>query len=76
MSQESSLQRADDGWKSNYLIGGAVVGALVGVVTAYFMVRNAEESHGGPPQIKSTDIIKSGVGVVGLIRAIATIGDQ
>lgn len=75
MSEQGNMQRAGDGWKTNYLLGGAVVGALVGVATAYFMVRNAEETHGGPPQIKSSDIIKSGVGVVGLVRAIASLGE-
>ena len=77
MAQRPSqdLQTVESNWKTNYLLGGAIVGAVLGTVTAYFMVRNAEETHGGPPQIKSTDIVRSGVGIAGLIRAIASLGD-
>ena len=63
-------------WKTKYLIGGAAIGALIGLVTSYFLIRNAEETHGGPPEIKSIDIVRSGVGVAGLIRAIAALGDR
>lgn len=67
--------RAQNDWKTRYMIGGALIGAVVGVLTAYFLVKNAEETRGGPPEIKSMDVVRSGVGVVGLIRAIAALGD-
>ncbi len=70
-----NLAMTNEQWKNKYLIGGAAVGAVIGLVTAYFLVRNSEENRGGPPDIRSIDIVKSGVGVVGLIRAIASLGD-
>lgn len=74
--QPSNLPQSNQGnWKTSYMVGGAVIGAILGVITAYFMVRNSEETHGGPPEIKSIDIVRSGVGVAGLIRAIASLGD-
>ena len=65
-----------DNWKTKTLITGAIVGALVGAGTAYLMARTAEESGGGPPQISTGDAIKSALGIVGLMRGIAALGDR
>lgn len=58
------------------MILGGIVGALLGVGTAYLLVRTAEEKGGGPPQISTGDAIKSAIGIVGLVRGIASLGDQ
>ena len=71
MTEQNSTQN----WKTKYLIGGVVFGALAGLITSYFLIRNAEETHGGPPEIRSIDILRSGIGVAGIIRAIAALGD-
>lgn len=65
-----------DNWRTKTLVVGAVVGALIGVATAYLLARTAEESGGGPPKITTGDAIKSAVGIVGLVRGIASLGDQ
>jgi hypothetical protein len=65
-----------DNWRTKTLVVGAVVGALIGVATAYLLARTAEESGGGPPQISTGDAIKSAVGIVGLVRGIASLGDR
>lgn len=58
------------------MIVGGVVGALIGVGTAYLLARTAEESGGGPPKITTSDAIKSTIGIVGLVRGIASLGDR
>lgn len=55
---------------------GAFIGALVGAGTAYLLARTAEESGGGPPQISTGDAIKSAIGIVGIVRGIAALGDR
>jgi ABC-type antimicrobial peptide transport system permease subunit len=65
-----------DNWRlKTYIIGG-LVGALIGLGTAYLLARTAEESGGGPPKISTGDAIKSAIGIVGLVRGIASLGDR
>lgn len=63
-------------WKVKVLVGGTVVGALLGLGTAYLLSRQAEESGGEPPQISTADAIKASVGIIGLVRGIAALGDN
>ena len=69
---EGSLQN----WRGQLLLIGAGIGALLGVSTAYLLARTAEESRGGPPQIKTGDAVKAAVGVIGIMRAIAALGSK
>lgn len=61
-------------WKTNLLIIGTAVGAVVGLGTAYLLTRTAEEDSSGPPQISTTDALKAGVSIVGVVRGIAALG--
>lgn len=63
-------------WKTQFFIGGALIGALLGVATAYLLARTAEENHGGPPEISTIDALKAGLGVFGVVRAVASLGDK
>ena len=65
-----------DNWKNKTLIVGAVVGALVGLGTAYLLARTAEESGSGPPEISTGEAIRTAIGVVGIMRGIAALGDR
>lgn len=65
-----------DNWKNKTLIVGAVVGALIGLGTAYLLARTAEESGGGPPEISTGEAIRTAIGVVGIMRGIAALGDR
>ena len=66
----------DEQWKTRTLILGALVGAILGVGTAYLLNRTAEESGGGPPQITTGDAVKAAIGIVGVMRGIASLGDR
>ncbi len=57
------------------LIGGAAVGALLGFLTAYLLARTAEETKGGPPSVSTVDALKTSIGLIGIIRSIASLGD-
>ena len=50
--------------------------AVIGAGTAYLLARTAEESGGGPPQISTGDAVKAAVGVIGVVRGIASLGDR
>jgi hypothetical protein len=63
-------------WKTKLLVIGGVLGALVGLGTAYLLVREAEEKGSGPPEISTADAVKATVGVIGLMRGIASLGDR
>jgi hypothetical protein len=66
----------DQQWKTKTLILGAIVGAILGVGTAYLMNRTAEESGGGPPSITTGDAVKAAIGIIGVVRGIASLGDR
>ena len=68
---------SEDNWKKKtYLVSG-VLGLLAGLGTGYLLIRTSEESgSGGPPKINTGDAIKSALGVVGIMRGIAALGDR
>lgn len=72
---QNELQRRDDNWKAKTYIIGGLVGAAVGLTTAFLLARNAEETRSGPPQISSGDALKLGVAVLGVMRGVAALGD-
>lgn len=63
-------------WRTRFLLIGAGIGAVIGAGTAYLLARTAEESGGGPPQISTGDAVKAAVGVIGVVRGIASLGDR
>ncbi len=63
-------------WKVKYLIIGTVSGALLGALTAYLLGRATDESGGEPPAIKTADLIKASIGLIGVIRGIAALGEK
>lgn len=65
----------NNNWKTKTYLIGAVVGAVVGLGTAFLVARSSDERGGGPPEISTGDLLKVGVGVFGLVRGIAALGD-
>ena len=75
MSEQHDLVTSDNRWQTRFLLVGTVLGALVGGATAYMLIRGAEQKQAGPPKISTGDALKPVVGVIGLMRGIASLGD-
>jgi gas vesicle protein len=61
--------------KSRTLLFGALIGAVTGLVAAMLLNRRAESEEAGTA-ITAGDGMKLGVMVFGLLRAIASLGDE
>jgi hypothetical protein len=66
----------DPNWKQKFLISGSLIGAFVGLATAYLLARAAEEDGEGPPQVDTADAIRVVMGVVGTMRGVAALGKR
>ena len=69
------MLESNDNWKVKILIGSTVIGAVTGLAAGYFLSRNAEEKAGAPPNIQTMDILRLTIGVIGVVRGIAALGD-
>lgn len=78
-SRQQTLPAANDdrfGWDTKTMLVGTALGAGLGLLASWLMVRSARDTRGGPPKISSTDALKVGVTTIGLMRAIAALGDN
>lgn len=57
------------------LLGGALVGAIIGLIAAMLINRRAEKNE-SETAITAGEGIKLGVLVFGLLRAISSLGDD
>ena len=62
-------------WQNRYLVTGTVCGAALGLATAYFLVKSSEKNRGGPPDISTSDLLRSTIGLIGIVRGIASLGE-
>ncbi len=76
MNQELAAMEKQENWQMKVLITGGIIGAIVGLLTSWLLVRTSREVRGGPPAITTGDAIKVGVTTIGLVRAIAALGDR
>ena len=60
---------------SRIIIGGAVVGAITGLIAAVLLTRRAERT-GSETALSTGEGMKLGVLVFGLLRAIASLSDE
>ena len=63
-------------WKIKTILIGTLLGALIGLATAYLLARTAEENQDGPPKIKTGDALKAGVNIIGVVRGIAALAGR
>lgn len=61
--------------KSRVILSGALLGALIGLVAALLITRRAEKNE-RETAITAGEGIKIGALVFGLLRAIASLGDD
>jgi hypothetical protein len=76
MNEEIASMEKTENWQTKVLITGGVLGAVLGVLTSWLLVRTSRETRGGPPAISTGDAIKVGITTIGLVRAIAALGDR
>ena len=62
-------------WKAQTMVGGALIGAGAGLVAAYLLTRRAERQH-REAALTPAESLQLGILVVGLLRAIASLGDK
>lgn len=68
-------ENLEGNWRLRFLAGGTILGAVVGLATAYLMTKASEESRNGPPDVSVMDAVGVSLSVMGVIRAIAALGD-
>jgi len=61
--------------QSKVILGGALIGALTGLVAALLLTRRAEKNN-SETAITSGEGMKLGVLIFGLLRAIASLKDD
>lgn len=69
------MLESDNSWKVKILVGSTVIGALSGLAAGFLLSRTSEEGEGGPPKIHTSDALRLAIGVIGLVRGIAALGD-
>ncbi len=61
--------------RSRTIVYGVLIGAATGLVAAMLLNRQAEQNH-DTTSITAGDGVKLGVMIFGLLRAIASLGDD
>lgn len=61
--------------KSRVILSGVLIGAFTGLIAAFLLTRRAEK-NASATAITSGEGLKLGVLVFGLLRAIASLGDD
>ena len=74
MSKKNEMV-VSNSWKTQTLMGGALIGAGAGILAAYLLTRRATRQH-RESALTPMEGIELGVLVVGLLRAIASLGDK
>jgi hypothetical protein len=64
----------DSSWKQRALVLGGVIGALMGVGLAYFLVRQSEETEGGM-QFGTGEGVRLGLILANVFRQVSKLGD-
>ena len=69
------MLESDNNWKVKILVGSTIIGALTGLAAGFLLSRTSDERGGRPPKIKTSDALRLTVGVIGLVRGIAALGN-
>jgi hypothetical protein len=65
-------------WRTRTFVFGGIVGAVLGLLSAYLYVRSAEEEHAGqaPASPKAGDALRLGTSVLAIVRTITEWGKR
>lgn len=69
------MPESNNNWKTKIIIGSTILGAASGLTAGYLLSRTAEERGDGPPKVKTGDVLRLAIGIIGLVRGIAALGD-
>lgn len=75
--QRAIVPAEESNWRPRVFLIGGLVGALLGLLSAYLYVRSVEETHGemvSPSSPKASDAVKLGISLLGIIRTITDWG--
>lgn len=64
-----------ENWKTKYIIIGAILGMVSGVFAAYMLVQRSDQRN-QTPQINAGDGVKVGLGLLGVMKLIADLGEK
>ena len=62
-------------WKTKALVIGGVIGLLSGLLAAYLLIQRAKKQN-QMPELSAGEGVKLGVLVFGLLRQVATLGED
>jgi hypothetical protein len=69
------MPESNNNWKTKIIIGSTIVGAASGLMAGLLLSRTAEERGDGPPKVKTGDALRLAIGIIGLVRGIAALGN-
>ncbi|PKN88003.1 MAG: hypothetical protein CVU46_02480 [Chloroflexi bacterium HGW-Chloroflexi-8] len=62
-------------WKKKYILIGGIVGLVSGLFAAFVLIQRAEQRQ-MTPKINAGDGVKVGLGVLGVLKLIADLGEK
>jgi hypothetical protein len=62
-------------WKNKTMLMGAIAGIAAGLLGAYIVIQRAEREN-VLPKMNPSDGVKIGLGVLGVLRLVADLGDR
>ena len=65
----------DKNWKTSTLVIGTVIGAVVGALSAFILVKRAEADQ-TKPKLTAGEGVQVGLGVLGVLRLISGVGSD
>lgn len=63
-----------ENWKTKTLLIGGIVGLLSGLFAAFLLIQRSDQNQ-LKPELKAKDGVKVGLGLLGVLRLIADMGD-
>jgi hypothetical protein len=60
-------------WKTRTLLFGGLFGALAGVLAAFLFIRSSDESK---PSVQPKAALQAGIGVLGVLKQIASLAEE
>lgn len=63
-----------ENWKTKTLLIGGIVGLLSGLFAAFLLIQRSDQNQ-QKPELKAKDGVKVGLGLLGVLRLIADMGE-